>query len=471
MRLVHDSLTKSQRALRAYLNLEIPPEVFRNRHLTHYHLSRYSYVKNLFNAFLNHMLTLPLATGHNGAKLITPELLEIHARFFTSENNSLIHFPNPSSSVAVKGKEHLKNKKRINETLVMINQFHREAMNTLQNNAEKFINLWSMPGNTEQLRMNLRASQIPSILQNFLENTVLKKCLPVDRPPTENEMFAFELLVAVYCHELWEKYHNFFNAGNRMHFNSSENSAWQELRWYSLKNNYNLTRKDLSEIVRRNFGPVSTAFELTLNRKFEHHGSKAYNFDFCDYLVDFGPFALKPLSRIKPLFGFAIYPGTDIGVDTCSEVNLNKMLSFISDPNFEHADGAIAIGGINIINGHVILEELQTDLIELAKRNKYYFQLNLPALKAMRSVLENWHTLGLTIARILGADFGVGEIYVATPFRIFQRYKATIHPEKAKYYFEKLEAAGGRLVYDDDSCIDSVNQYYYAFDTNTSHDR
>lgn len=175
-----------------------------------------------------------------------------------------------------------------------------------------------------------------------------------------------------------------------------------------------------------------------------------------DYVIDFeglklkvvaGPFAMKGFFHTNSVLQMALYP---------LDESISTIINYVNDPRFSHADGAIAIAGMSIKEGTLILEEVQTDVPDLFRRAGYRVDDFL--IRPLDRLVE----MVLAAVREFCIRKSFRDIYASTPFRIFDRYKNEVDPSKVNdIYYRELGRISSGLVFDDLADIDHSKQHYW----------
>jgi len=169
-----------------------------------------------------------------------------------------------------------------------------------------------------------------------------------------------------------------------------------------------------------------------------------------DFYLEVSPFAEKPIGSPIGHFELVLYP---------KNPRIIAILEKIGDPTFEHADGAFAFAAFCANQNHLLVEEIQTDVVNLLEWNGRKY-----SVKLLRDLIAQWPEILFESIRSYARHVGYGDFYASTPWRILRRYGGIFHPDKARTYFEGLEKLGGELVYDRDGEF-GWPQYYYRFET------
>jgi len=164
--------------------------------------------------------------------------------------------------------------------------------------------------------------------------------------------------------------------------------------------------------------------------------------------LEASPFAEKPIGKPIGNFVIAVYP---------EDPQYIRPLKRISDPTFEHSDGAIAAARLTIRNGKLILEEIQSDVEAMLKLQQDEYG------ERLKPLVVEWKNAAMEALRIFAMAHGFKEFYAATPYRVLSRYWGEMHPDKVRLYFDGWEKMGGKFVYDSKYELDKVPQYYYVF--------
>ncbi len=242
---------------------------------------------------------------------------------------------------------------------------------------------------------------------------------------------------------------------NRAKFPQTEATALAYLR----SNFYNLNEISIREALQLadasyRFDPDKVRELLAIHKKYRTRLD--FEFGTTYFALEASSFAEKWVCNPIGRLAVVLYP---------AEQQLRWALRKFADPSFEHSDGAVATSRLSVHSGHLILEEIQSDLAHLVH------QSGLPPGDELIELLQTWRELAMHSVHIFAHQHGFGHFFAATPYRVFSRYGGPMHPDKARLYFEGWENMGGQLVYDGSSDLWPEPQYYYMFKTDQSASR
>jgi hypothetical protein len=185
-----------------------------------------------------------------------------------------------------------------------------------------------------------------------------------------------------------------------------------------------------------------------------------FSFESHEYIAEASPFAEKPVCGPVSDLDLVLYPTED---------SVQKMLAYISDKSFEHADGALAFAALSFKKNAILLEEIQTDIpdlfrrLRLRKKDERILTVVSDAEQMLAGLLEKWPEIILSAVKLFAKMHGQDKIYASSPWRIMQRYEGVMHPDKSTaVYFNLMQKLGGQLVHDDKEELGEP-QYYWQF--------
>ena len=494
MRLIHDSLTKTQRAMCAYLNQKEKegfrghPVLFENnqrveRGPTTFHLSRHAWAETAFIKNLEFFYVIDDRCGKK--KLVLNrgygKWQKKMAEYFTM----LIDFRIKHGIPIPEGKEtenrqtlesrasvRYAGEETFERAAYLLNEVVGEFLRCLSSHAAGM----SIPDNFDRVLACNRDVDGTAVLCNYLRHHTLrmlerkkielkeieitKKLEEFSELPKEKEIRGDILAAAVlwgvlYGEEYYEaeRLRNNKKKGvtgelNRIKFTDRQTNAWHYVR-RDLMNGIDeaIIRKAL-EIQKNTTCPPRVVWNhLKLHETYKLAGS--FEVEGVGVRFEASPFAEKPIAGRENRLAIVIYP---------KDVELIAAMEKIADPTFEHSDGALAVARVSFHDNHVILEEIQSDAETLLRRSKK------EQPKELKEFIAKWPKIAMESTRIFCRTHGFREFYAATPYRVLLRYGGPMHPDKTKIYFDGLEKMGGKLVYDDQRELDNMSQYYYVFE-------
>ena len=451
-------LAKGQRALRAYCNLEKPPAGFKGnpfvdgetrieRELTPFHLSRYLYARSLLEESLFGLVEFEKQDGNdrNNRKARGPK--KIFTRGDIERHKKDLE--NGRADCNEDGGESKKKEMDLlssidNETLKRMNRIYDRIIAEFMGDMDGLSIDLSEPENIDNIIRDVRSvgngltsSYLLCAMRDFLTDGV-----------DEKDRNAVAILMALIYFEIKET----SCARYRITFDKGETDNWRILRRKFLM----LSAEDVYTALRKAGATEPDPDKLTkdkIQRLIRLHGKYAtlgrLDLDDHDFLYEASPFAEKPVGSPIGNFELAVYP-TNGGLD--------RLMRLIADPTFEHADGAIALAAFTILENRLILEEVQSDVPDLLRRSALDGEVS-----ELRKLTEDWQSIALAAARHFARKNGFSEFFASTPWRIFWKYMGSMHPDKARVYFERMEKLGGQLVYDEQGQL-GLRQYYYRFE-------
>ncbi|MBI4150333.1 hypothetical protein HY488_02930 [Candidatus Woesearchaeota archaeon] len=251
----------------------------------------------------------------------------------------------------------------------------------------------------------------------------------------------------------------------RMHFSDDNNTAWRYVHgrlWNldeacvrealairygedekaAVDSEYGVfTEKDHHSVVEHKLEHMKPLLELHRRYGFRDE----FDFNGYSFTLEASPFIEKPVGAPVGNFDAVIFP----------KGGLESFLQEVAMPDFEHADGGFASVRFTISDGHLIFEELQSDIPSMLRLQKRETPVELA------DMINVWPEIAREAAFRIARHGGFTEMFGATPYRIIQRYGAGIHPDKTRAYFSSMERFGGKLVYDEDCVLDKQPQHYF----------
>ncbi len=486
MRLVHTNLSKPQRALRAFLNTEVIPEGFKGNpavvdplntgktrtiahELTTFNLSRYAYIRGFHErawfTLFDYEKTGDREFTHFSLKdPLSVELIKELDKLLTDLERKDGVDPAKSNFF-----------KEVNPLRALIPQLTDEIMDRAQ---EMFYEL--LENNIKNIKINVLfslkhelSSAFIKCLRHFGTYYVahefilddLNKTYPDSSKLTEKDRLAISAIrlysqvarlagIGSYANGEGEDYLG------RMLFRRQEQQAWEwvhkhlftDLDYYTL---LDALRMRTAGIVDQSKIDKFWKIHKKYGRKFD------FSFDSQGYIAEASPFAEKPVCGPVSDLDLVLFPTKEF---------IRKVLAYVSDKSFEHADGALAFAALSFRKNAMLLEEIQTDIpdlfrrLRLRKTDEKVLNLISDAEKMLTGLLETWPKIILEAAKAFAKMHGYDKLYASFPWRINDRYDGIIHPDKATaVYFNLMQKLGGQLVHDEKGDL-GIPQYYWQFD-------
>lgn len=235
--------------------------------------------------------------------------------------------------------------------------------------------------------------------------------------------------------------------GARGPFSVKENDAWKRRMLLFDAPDEELRIAYEQDQKTADFAAIQDIRKYRLMTRFQYDGNW--------YGLVIGPGVLKTFeaNKIENL-ELAIIP-----FNTC----MIELMQSAHNPSFEHFDGAVAIAGISIRNGNIVIEEWQTDTPYLFRRAGITGHVQMPELV-------------IAALRVWARELRKTKVHLVTPYWIFKRYER-FPLEKARLYTEEPERVGGTLIFDDRAKLSvkapqtdeplipyDVRRHYYKFD-------
>ena len=481
MRLIHHELSKPQRAWRAYLNpldvekpvlgfkgnpLEFDKPKLRFEHpFTHFHLSRYLFIRStmeraMFDLFgrknvgerCYELDVKPLVQSEfeHGFKQMLEFLGDGHefADFISMDDRSSLRGLLPPTP------EKMEVLNRI-YAMVVPNFFHSQCPLLALEETHEVYN----PDNRNITDIQDRG---PKSCTYFALGTYTRLLRRFRDQFNEQELLALSALELLFYFRSSEQTDEY--SGGRMKFDRCVNQAWRFIRKHLFDN---LTEQIIFDAMK--MSGEARIDQPEIDRLFRLHKKHAFRREISAngwiFDVEGSPFTEKPIGNPVGNFELAVYP---------KDEPVRRFLAYIGDRSFEHADGALALAAFSILPDRLILEEIQTDVLDLVKRSNGHRLDDLDAAYStmppgFEAMLDGWRGILLAAVREFAKQNGFTEFYAATPWRVMFRYIGTMHPDKLRNYFEWMEKLGGQLVYDEKSECNSRYaighpQYYYRFE-------
>jgi len=461
MKLVHDSLSKPQRALRAYMNSETSPPGFRGNplveeegcsrrehDLTHYHLSRYMYARaTLERAFIDlfegqmegrmlRSITLPRISGRGLRRRI--ENIE---RMKRNGMGSPLYLDRAIDAL----------KEATPELVTSARRLESEVIGMYLHNLDLLVFDMIAPGEDQKFieRVRKYGGEVVTCLEllGLTDELVLKGMTDAE------QKVVLEVLRGLLFSELAaaspDEKEGDKNLG-RIRFTRQHNQGWSFLRRHLFEG---VSEQMILDALR--LSGIREIYQPYVDRLFKLHNRygllATFTYRGAEFTLEGSPFAEKPLGAPIGNFELVVYP---------RDPALVAALTALRDPSFEHADGAIALAALRIGKGGLLLEEIQSDVPTLLGKR------GVQAADCLIGLLQEWQQISLLAARTFATRYGFDRFYASTPWRIFTRYHGVMHPDKVRLYFDGMERLGGKLVYDEEPRLCIQPQYYYRFSAN-----
>ncbi len=464
MQKMHDR-PKKERMLRAYLNSDLVPLGFKGNPLSHlkyrepfeltlHSLSNYTYAKFVLESVRHQFL------NYNAS--FTANELSCYVKHKT---NLYVYLAGLDEKV--RWKVNTRNRKRLQKKLENIDKETLSLVNSYNNLVTRFyfttrdfdIMLLFFTFHADTYIPYVRefgAHSLTLINTSKLAKDLLEKW---NDKNMDDPHFAAMLITAFgqFCRSIpagminKEESKNGGNGLGRVLFNEMDQTAWELLRAITLEK---VTLEDVcaaAEIAGRVLDPKRLDVQFKLHQLYGT--SCDLNLDCGAFRMEASPFVEKPIGVPAGMCEIAVWP---------KDPKIVSALGSIKNPSFEHADGAIALAAVSFskCHSHLLVEEIQSDVPQLIKSSG----VNDARLG---SVVRKWPEIAFSAVCEFARKNAFKEFYVATPYRVIDRYHGHMHPLKSKVYFETLEKLGGQLVYDDESelCgwMDRERQHYYRF--------
>jgi len=488
MRLVHHELSKPQRALRAYLNLSEPPQGFKGnpwkledrktieRDLDHKNLSYYWYV----------MTTLCSTAEEEFDMYYYDKPNEKH--WYYEPRGPLL----PGTIIAASKDEIISDAKNgkttrsdlaafadsINkmddEVLKHVNEIYARAVQMLMPYIVGFAlrsflegpgkETWILDFRREHGRNAIMFQVLAWLIRGEFEKQDATALSEKERAAYSIALGYFSV-VALRCGlDTWkERNEGRIGKLGRPLFSNEDTQAWHFLRGHLFDGS--LTKRILFDAVK-----VEDRHELPdqkysdklfkLLKLHKKYGLKCdFSINLCNsqhkFFMEASSFIGKWFEKPVANFEIAVYPYSEY---------LRRWLSYIANPSFEHADGAIALPSLAIKKGRLILEEIQSDVPDMiGMSNGFRIDDFDAAYSAAEPIAYRWQKIALAAVKEFARRHGFTEFYAATPWRVLLRYRGSMHPDKADNYFGVMEANGGQLVHDYAGELGKP-QHYWRFD-------
>ncbi len=196
--------------------------------------------------------------------------------------------------------------------------------------------------------------------------------------------------------------------------------------------------------------------QLELHRKFAFR--KEMKFNGMNFIVEASPFAEKGILEPISDLDIVVYP---------QDEEVMESVKAIANPEFEHADGAILIASLAIGKLGGMCEEIQTDIPDILRKAAVIRDVTKET-EILAPIIEEWQGIAMEAMRVFAQTDKFAEFYVVTPWGVTRRYQNSIHPDKlTNVYYSMIQRLGGELVFDDKAELWIAPAYYWRFSTKT----
>lgn len=449
MQMVHSQLTKSQRALCAYLNKPKEPDVLKENgiKMKPHHLGRFAFY--LFAARAGLFRKGFLRREDYG--IITMELRKMEKPvvegckpFIDTVVKRELYTDPQTREDMIEAKKAIETNEIDDALLERINHYAHAVQRDVFYRQET-IACENMKGGypIDRMRIIGRVSFLYEMM------SISARSMIADAPGEKDRTAIAVLTGLLRCEQYRNAMEKFqreaSNNLGRALFTPAENNAWNYLRKRLWKPNTRQHFFDALRFVKRQkqFERIEWLLDLhddyAFRERIESPGKP--------YRIEASPFIEKPVGMPITNFCMAIYP---------EDREMKEAMKRINDPSFEHADGAAALVRLSILGDALILEEMQTDVPSLLRAGSKE--------EVLDAMIKGWTDMCFEAAKIFAGKAGFAEFYASTPYRMLDRYGGSMHPNKLRVYFEVMEKQGGELVHDDMGELNEIPQYFYRFE-------